>query len=132
MSALAPQIEAIKAMQTIELRGAVTALRGLSLLVEDLPLPIGALVRVESPGSSRTVRGEVVAFDNAASVVMLFDESAGIAPGAIVVGEQTAQTCEVGRGLLGRVVDGLGRPMDGKGPVPDTVARLLMPPPSPR
>ena len=42
----------------------------------------------------------------------------GIRPGAEVVATGRALMAPVGEGLLGRVLDGLGRPIDGKGPLP--------------
>jgi len=98
--------------------------------VDDLPLPIGALVRLQrrdhaGDPKDAAVWGEVVAFEKSRSVVMLFAPSHGIAPGIFVMGEQSAQTVQVGSSLLGRVIDGMGRPIDQKGSLPDTVARPL-------
>src|SRR5690606_17694614 len=61
--------------------------------------------------------------------VMLLGQTFGIRAGDRVVGEQAAPTAPVGPYLLGRVIDGLGRPIDGKGPIPDTVARPINPEP---
>lgn len=114
--------------------GAVVAMRGLSLLVDDLPLPVGSLVRLERRGEEQPggdpLRGEIVGFDGQRSIVMLFGAGNGVAPGTKVIGEQAAQTIQVGRSMLGRVLDGLGRPIDGKGPLRDTVAVPLMPSPT--
>ena len=136
MTVLGPQIETLQRIQSREMAGSVEAVRGLSLLVRDLPLPVGALVRVEcrwhsASAPDRPVRGEVIGFEGEHSIVMLFDHSAGIAPAMRVVGEQTAQTVQVGRSLLGRIIDGLGRPIDGGGRLADTVARPLHPAPTP-
>ena len=61
---------------------------------------------------------------------MLFGSNSGIAPGSQVHGEQSAQTVAISRSFLGRIIDGLGRPIDGS-PVPsDCVARPLDPPPT--
>jgi flagellum-specific ATP synthase len=135
MTVLGPSIETLRRIESREVRGSVAAVRGLSVLVDDLPLPIGALVRVEPRSSSRAatdrgIRGEVIGFDGAQSIVMLFDDGGGIAPGSRVLGEQTAQTVQVGRSLLGRILDGLGRPIDDGPPLHDTVARALHPPPT--
>ncbi len=133
MTVLHAQIDTLRRLQSREIVGSVAAVRGLSLLVEDLPLPVGALVRLEEGASDariRTIRGEVIGFDGAHGIVMLFDDGEGIRRGTRVIGEQSAQTVQVGRSLLGRIVDGLGRPIDG-GPRPaDTVARPLNPDPT--
>ena len=139
MELMRAQLETLDRLQSREIVGSVSAVRGLSVLVDDLPVPVGALVRLERPRGSSSgpraatdaeVRGEVIGFDGPRSVVMLFGANDGIAPGTMVVGEQTAQTVQVGRSLLGRVIDGLGRPIDGGRRPLGTVARPLNPAPT--
>jgi len=118
MRLLDAPIESLRRMQSREVAGSVASVRGLSLLVDDLPLPIGSLVRLADPRgrgahACETMRGEIVGFDAGRSIVMLLNASTGIAPGTKVIGEQSAQTVPVGRSLLGRIIDGLGRPIDG-------------------
>jgi flagellum-specific ATP synthase len=120
----------VRDLQTLEIVGAVSAVRGLSLLVDDLPLPVGSLVRLSSRGKRMTqtnsVRGEVVGFDGAHTIVMLFGSTAGITDGTEVVGEQASQSVMVGDGLLGRVIDGLGQVIDGRRRPIDLVSRPLL------
>ncbi|MHC4446440.1 MAG: FliI/YscN family ATPase [Planctomycetota bacterium] len=139
MEVMRAQFETLERLQSREIVGSVSAVRGLSVLVDALPLPVGALVRLERPrgtssglraATDAAVRGEVIGFDGPRSVVMLFGSNDGIAPGTMVVGEQTAQTVQVGRALLGRVIDGLARPIDGGRRPLDTVARPLNPSPT--
>jgi len=130
MTVLGSQIETLKHIESRQIIGSVSAVRGLSLLVKDLPLPVGALVRLHrrhgsAPAKERPIRGEVIGFDGPHSIVMLFDASDGIAPGMRVLGEQAAPTVQVGRCLLGRLIDGLGRPIDGGPRLADTVAMPL-------
>jgi FliI/YscN family ATPase len=129
MTLLAGQVDALRTLQTREVSGRLVAVRGLSLLVRDLPLPVGALVRVDVPGA--IVRGEVVGFDDDDAIVMLLGGGEGVAPGARVVGDQAAPTVRVGSALLGRVIDGLGRPVDDA-PLPvNMLPRRLHPAPTP-
>jgi flagellum-specific ATP synthase len=72
----------------------------------------------------------VVGFDGAHSIVMLLGQSTGIAPGTMVYGERSDQIVEIGDSLLGRVIDGFGRPIDGGLRLIDTVARPLQGPPT--
>jgi flagellum-specific ATP synthase len=130
MTILGPQIETLRRLQPREVAGSVAAVRGLSLLVDDLPLPVGSLVRlaprrINPINDEPAMRGEIIGFNGAQSIVMLFGNGSGIAPGMQVIGEQTAQTVQVGRSLLGRVIDGLGQPIDGGRRPSDTVARPL-------
>lgn len=136
MTVLDSTIQSLEQFQTREIVGTVAAVRGLSLLVDDLPAPIGSLVRLE-PSRQRTaptpqsLRGEVVGFDGTRSIVMLLNANSGIAPGTMVIAEQTAQSVQVGESLLGRVIDGLGCVIDGGRRPINTVARPLLAVPTP-
>jgi flagellum-specific ATP synthase len=133
MTVLSPAMQTLRKVQPMRVTGTVAALRGLTVLVDDLPLPVGSLVRVGADparaGSDRATVGEIVGFTREHAIVMLLGQTLGIRAGDRVVGLQAAQTVQVGERLLGRVIDGLARPMDGKGPIHDTVARPLSPEP---
>ncbi|MCA9296704.1 MAG: FliI/YscN family ATPase, partial [Phycisphaerales bacterium] len=75
------------------------------------------------------IAGEIVGFDGPRSIVMLYGAAEGICPGTRVIGEQSSPMVNVGHGLLGRVIDGLGRPIDSK-PAPVLLARRLLHPDS--
>jgi flagellum-specific ATP synthase len=109
---------AIRAIESREIVGTVRAVKGLVLAVEQLPLPVGSLVRVEVPSRDEAPRGEVVGFDGNRALVMLLSEADGVSSGVQVIGEQPFATIGVSDQWLGRVVDALGRPIDGKGPIP--------------
>lgn len=133
MSALAAAMDAAQQAQPVKITGVVAGLRGLTLLVDELPLPVGSLVSIRSPSAATSTRstayGEVVGFSREQAIIMLLGQTEGIRAGDLVVGEQAAQTAPVGYRLLGRVIDGLGRPIDGLGPVLETVRRPLSPEP---
>jgi len=136
MTVLAGAIDTLRHFEPREVSGTVVGVRGMTLLVEDLPLPVGALVRIETksaraPGGrpgAEALRGEIVGFEGPRSIVMLFGHSSGLAPGMRAVGEQSAQTVSVGASMLGRVLDGLARPIDDGPALADTIARPLHPP----
>ncbi|MEX2672949.1 MAG: FliI/YscN family ATPase [Phycisphaeraceae bacterium] len=138
MSLLAEQLEVLEQTSALELRGTVTEVRGLALRVADLPVPIGAMVRIigraarlgrASGGGDKSVIGEVVGFDREYTIIMPLGAVTGIRPGDGVVAEQHAQQVRVGASLLGRVLDGFGRPIDQGGPLLDTTPRPLNPTP---
>lgn len=105
----------------VRIVGRVAALRGLTILVDDLPVASGSLVRL---GSSAL--GEVVGFTREASVVMvLTGEAEGVRVGDAVEVLGAARTIPAGEGMLGRVVDGLGRPIDGGGVIRGVAARAI-------
>jgi flagellar biosynthesis/type III secretory pathway ATPase len=132
---LTAQIDTLHRLQSRRVAGTIVAVRGLTVLAEDLPLPVGTLVRIECDGPGRAddefCRGEVVGFDGRRAIIMLFDRTHGIAPGSAVIGGQSAQTVSVGRSLLGRVINALGEPIDNKGKLKDTIPVPLNPPPVP-
>lgn len=77
-------------------------------------------VRVQVPGQG-LLRGQVVDAGEDITVVQVFEDTLGLAPGRAAV-TLTGRVTEasVGRDLLGRVLDGLGRPLDGlPEPIPD-------------
>ena len=111
----------------MELSGAVQEVRGLAVRVVDLPVPIGAMVRIVT--GSGEVDGQVVGFDQDQTIVMPFGDMNGIGRGDVVIAQQFHQTVRVGESLLGRVLNGLGAPIDENGPLLDTVPRSLNPPP---
>jgi flagellum-specific ATP synthase len=141
VTVLAGALETLARAQPMRITGAVAGLRGLTVLVDDLPLPIGSLVSIRpaarhGPSHTQNYRhanpgllGEVVGFSREHSIVMLLGQTTGIRTGDRVIGEQTSPTVRVGRHLLGRVIDGLGRPIDGKGPIPDTIPLPINPAP---
>ncbi|MBX3386095.1 MAG: FliI/YscN family ATPase [Phycisphaeraceae bacterium] len=130
-------MEAVRSVQPFRLTGRVAALRGMSLHVSDLPMPVGSLVRIESgwrgansDGETRDgLLGEVVGFDGAHAIVMLLGGTGGVRAGDRAVGLHAMQTVGVGEGLLGRVIDGLGRPMDGRGALGRLAQRPIDPAP---
>ncbi len=80
---------------------------------------IGEVCYIERPdGELETA--EVVGFQNDHLLLMTYGFSEGLAPGARVRGGQTELLIPEGLGLLGRVVDALGRPIDDEGPLRNT------------
>lgn len=110
-----------------QLTGTVAQVQGLTLRVADLALPIGAVVHVI--GRSGPVPGEVVGFDDDLTIVMLLGDTTGIRRGDRVVSAQASPVARVGEQLLGRIVDGMGNPIDQRGPLADTVSHPLTPGP---
>jgi len=125
---LASSIEHVRAGEYRTVKGTVAALRGMTVDVDELPLPVGSIVRLEAPGAERrtgsidALRGEVIGFHGPRSVVMLLGHAGGVKAGMRVVGEHSAPTVGAGESLLGRVIDGLGRPADGR-PLPSDLVR---------
>jgi flagellum-specific ATP synthase len=95
--------------------GRVSRVVGLNLEVEGLQLAIGSAVTVAS--TEGPLLAEVVAIRADGLVCMPLGELRGVRAGAPVEASASAATVPVGQELLGRVLDGLGRPIDGGPPL---------------
>lgn len=130
MSVLADQLAMLRQAAPVEVSGKVAEVRGLAIRVNDLPAPVGALVHVHTGGPRGTVApGEVVGFDEAQTIVMPFGRTEGVSRGNRVTAVDHAQLVRVGPSLLGRVMNAMGEPIDGKGDLNASGARPLHPEP---
>jgi len=114
----------IEPLQLLGIEGSVVSVQGLSLHVRHLPLPLGSLVELKRPDFGNA-QGEVVGFNDSNAIVMLYDHVDGIQPGLRVHAMPDAAQVQVGPGMLGRVVDAMGCPMDGGGPIRDVAWQRL-------
>ena len=113
-------LEAVRTTPLHAVRGRVSQVIGIVLESKGPGLPIGSICEVELNKGSGRMQAEVVGFREGSVLLMPLGEMRGIEPGSIIrpVGGQA--TVPVGEALLGRVIDGLGNPMDGKGPLTAT------------
>ncbi|TYD34108.1 flagellum-specific ATP synthase FliI, partial [Xanthomonas sontii] len=88
---------------------------GLTLEAVGCEAPMGATCKVEVDGG--WVDAEVVGFSGDRTSLMPSAETHGLLPNARVVPLHRRGGVEVGEGLLGRVIDSDGVPLDGKGPI---------------
>lgn len=96
--------------------GRVTKVVGLTIEAEGPETHVGALCHIKSR-MGRDVLAEVVGFRDKKVLLMPIGDMSGIGPDSTVVAARKNLEVGVGQDLLGRVLDGLGRPMDGKGPI---------------
>jgi flagellum-specific ATP synthase len=101
--------------------GRVTRVVGVHLEVAGIEAAVGDAVTVET--ASGPLGAEVVAVDRDGMVCMPFGDLRGLSVGAPVRGMGRPATVAVGHPLLGRVLDGLGRPLDGR-PLPAGMERV--------
>ncbi len=106
----------IRTSSTHRVRGRVSAVVGATVVVEGMMVPMGAVCRIQSTHSGETI-ARVIGFNGVRPILAPLTESGSFAAGDPV--EMISQTLRVsvGPGMLGRVVDALGRPIDGK-PLP--------------
>jgi flagellum-specific ATP synthase len=108
-------------------RGCVEQVRGLSVSVRGVPARVGDLVLI---GDERRTPAEVVAVQDRIATCLPLGSMIGIGAGDPVTATGRPMTVRVGSALLGRVLDGLGRPLDGR-PLPVGLARLSVEAPPP-
>lgn len=95
--------------------GRVSSVLGLSVEVAGLDCGVGDLVSIGHPGAA--VDAEVVAATREGIRCMPFGRLTGLTAGIPARSKGTPLMVPTGTGLFGRVLDGLGRPIDGKGPL---------------
>ena len=130
----------------LEVRGTLTRLAGLVLEAVGLRVPVGSQCLIAN-GKREPVLAEVVGFSSDRAFLMPAGDTRGLASGASVTplapfrpvprlgqinkapsaGDRGLLRLPLGRGLLGRVVDSHGRPMDHMGPIthPQVVNRAI-------
>lgn len=111
--------------------GTVSRVIGLTVESQGPFAAVGELCHIIMPdGSRRPV--EVVGFNRTNLFLMPLGELDGIRPGLTITAEGRSMNISVGRSLLGRVVNGLCEPIDGKGPlVSEAIQPLMASPPDP-
>lgn len=108
--------ERLADVQTIVVEGRLTRMVGLTLEAVGLRANVGARCMVENSDGD-TIEAEVVGFAGEKLYLMPTGPIRGIGPNAKVTPTGSAYEAAVSDGLLGRVVDGAGIPLDGKGPI---------------
>jgi flagellum-specific ATP synthase len=112
--------------------GRVTRLVGLVIEATGLNTGVGELCRIQSLSGEHTVLAEVAGFHERGVLLLPLGEIGGVHPGSAVEPLGRSFGVDVGPGLLGRVVNGLGQPIDGKGELgPVRRVPLTADPPSP-
>ena len=90
---------------------------------------VGELCELMSSHGEPPLPLEVVGFRDGLLQSVPLGSTSGIRPGDRIVARGGTASIRVGEGLLGRVIDGLGRPLDGGGPLVSSGTYPLQPPP---
>jgi flagellum-specific ATP synthase len=118
--------DAVRTIEDADLCGAhgrVTNLIGLVIEATGLKAEVGELCTIEAGRRRELVPAEVVGFREGRTLLMPLGELHGIGPGNTVVPTERPFRVPVGEALLGRVLDGLGRPIDGSADLKGTTLR---------
>lgn len=110
-------IDRVKKKELVEYSGKITKVTGLTIESAGPMASVGELCYIYPFNSEEPVLAEVVGFRDDKMLLMPFSELEGIGPGSSIVASGHSLRVNVGEELIGRVIDGLGNPMDGKGPL---------------
>jgi flagellum-specific ATP synthase len=113
---LAPVFDELAQSDVLRPAGHVTDVVGLVIEASGPAAPVGALCDVETRDGG-TIAAEVVGCRDGKALLMPLGALAGVGPDSRVVLRRSAPRIAVGPEMLGRIVDGLGRPLDGRGPI---------------
>jgi flagellum-specific ATP synthase len=107
----------IKHVDPIEVSGRVAQAVGIVVEGYGPMTTVGELCRITREVDQGSIAAEVVGFRGDRVLLMPLGDMHGIGPGSRITMSGQVANLAVGRGLLGRVLDGCGNPMDGKGPL---------------
>lgn len=97
-------------------QGSVVRVSGLTVESAGPPLGLGELCGVHLRDGKR-IMAEVVGFNNDNLILLPIEHAGGISPGDAVTARTAPRCINLSEAVLGRVLNGLGQPIDGKGPL---------------
>lgn len=109
--------ELLSKTNLIEYKGKVTKVVGLTIESCGPEVNIGELCTLNSSNNTKTIYAEVVGFRDNKVLLMPLGDMSGIGPGCVVNATGSYLKVGVGKQLIGRVIDGMGNPIDGKGDI---------------
>jgi len=109
--------DGLNAADLVRTNGVVKQVVGLVVEATGPEAAVGDVCEIQTGRTTPPVSAEVVGFKDGRTLLMPLGEMGGIAPGSVVVPTHRPLLAPVGGGLLGRVIDSLGEPIDGKGPI---------------
>ncbi|NLN39995.1 MAG: flagellar protein export ATPase FliI [Smithella sp.] len=107
----------LKRINPICVNGKVTEIIGLMVQGNGPAASIGEVCGIVPVKSDVPVEAEVVGFKNGRVLLMPLESIQGLGPGCKIISMGHKAGIGVGKGLLGRVINGLGNPIDNKGPI---------------
>lgn len=114
---------ALKRVNPVKVSGRIVQVVGLTIEAVGIDSQIGEVCEITTGDDSKPVLAEVVGFRDERMLLMPYGDMVGIQPGSTVYPAQRSFRAPVGTALLGRVLDGLGQPIDG-GPPLDNLKRV--------
>ena len=101
----------------IQVHGKVSEIVGLVVEGHGPAVSLGELCAIHPAGAGKPIAAEVVGFKKGKVLLMPLDTIQGLSPGSRIVSLGRKASVEIGPQFLGRVIDGLGQPIDDQGPI---------------
>ncbi len=125
-------IDHLNKLELVKVNGRVSEVIGLVIESVGPTSSLGDVCSIKSRGGEEICLSEVVGFRRNRVLSMVLGSASSISPGSEIVASWKTFSVGVGMNLLGRVLDGLGRPMDRLGPVEhEEVRSIYSAPPNP-
>jgi flagellum-specific ATP synthase len=109
--------EAVRRVDCVKYNGVVEKVIGLVIESQGPAVEVGEVCHIRYRRNAPPITAEVVGFRDRRVLLMPIGPMVGIRPGSEVIATGRRLSVPVGPKLLGRVVNGLGEPIDGKGPL---------------
>lgn len=109
-------LRAVESVNPVRLHGKVTQVVGLVIEGYCPDTSVGAICEIR-PKDGAPIPAEVVGFRDNKTLLMPLGDLRGVGLDSLIAVRRDKATLKVGPGLLGRVIDGLGNPIDDKGPL---------------
>ena len=114
---LEKMMENLDDLNTVHIHGRVNRVVGTVIEGNGPGSSVGSLCDIYPNDNIDPIRAEVVGFKKNSVFLMPIGSLNGIAPGSKIVAVKSKPMIKVGNGLLGRIIDGMGNPIDNKGPI---------------
>ncbi|MBR6677327.1 MAG: flagellum-specific ATP synthase FliI, partial [Oscillospiraceae bacterium] len=111
--------------ETYSLTGKIENIVGMSIEASGSRAAVGDICRIYSGDTGGQVTAEVVGFKNDRILLMPYSAMNGISAGNFVRNTGQQLTLQVSEKLRGRIINALGQPIDGKGPITDGVPHCI-------
>ncbi len=108
-------LETVDKVAPLSFHGKVNQVAGITIEGYGTDCFVGELCDIYARGDNSPIRAEVIGFKDGRIVIMPLGDVRGIGPGNRITGLNQKATVKIGDKMLGRVIDGLGNPIDSKG-----------------
>ncbi|MCP5063244.1 MAG: flagellar protein export ATPase FliI [Ignavibacteriae bacterium] len=129
---LTDYIDIIDSTETMKLNGKVTDVIGFIIVSSGPKVSLGEICTIVEQDGTEVCKSEVVGFKDGKVLSIALGEIFNISPSCEIIASGKSFSVGVGEKLLGRVIDGFGNPIDGKGDLESTsLRRVFREPPNP-